>query len=504
MKRFFSLYPELLLVDATYKLTNLRMPLYLLLVVGPNGESEIAAIFLTASEDCVSLSAMFEIFKEKNINWSKISSVFTYKDMTEHECIKHAFPQINLLLCIFHVLRCMSREITTSKMNISEAQRLVALKALQKMTYATTEKEYKKLRDEFHKVMPPPIVKYVEVNWHACRFEWVRCWQQQNITFGECTTNRLESINRRIKAVVSLLSSLPIFFKDLLTVIACMRQERDHKYITSTERVPVSAVASFQYERDYKDILTPFAFSFVKSQLDESVSIDWDLANEIIQTSEKSETRSENTCECLFTKSMGLPCKHMFAARRAKKLQMFSENCIAPRWFKETVQKNHRVFLTKEQHDSHIKFAKLKDKPLTHIKKYRRANRLVQHLSDLAAEGGSSQFECRMRVLQNLASIWGSNNEAMVTSIQHHFVDFNIQNGCSKLEIEDDIFRSELRERKFEMTDSSEEVVEVVNVEKNDKSNFDPNSKLNCFISNYSLKDQVAVVKLKAIQYKTL
>nr|XP_047124935.1 uncharacterized protein LOC105845514 [Hydra vulgaris] len=174
---------------------------------------------------------------------------------------------------------------------------------------------------------------------------------------------------------------------------------------------------------------------------------------------------------------MGLPCKHMFAARRAKKLQMFSENCIAPRWFKETVQKNHCVFLTKEQHDSHIKFAKLKDKPLTHIEKYRRANRLVQHLSDLAAEGGSSQFECRMRVLQNLASIWGSNNEAMVTSIQHHFVDFNIQNGCSKLEIEDDIFRSELRERKFEMTDSSEEVVEVVNVEKNDKSNFHPNSR---------------------------
>nr|XP_047131728.1 uncharacterized protein LOC124810625 isoform X2 [Hydra vulgaris] len=82
-----------------------------------------------------------------------------------------------------------------------------------------------------------------------------------------------------------------------------------------------------------------------------------------------------------------------------------------------------------------------------------------------------------MRVLQNLASIWGSNNEAMVTSIQHHFFDFNIQNGCTKLEIENDIFRSELRERKFEMTDSSDEVVEVVNVEKNDKINFDPNSK---------------------------
>ena len=447
MNRFFGLYPELVLVDATYKLTNLRIPLYILLVVGPNGESKIAAIFLTASEDCVSLSTMFEIFKEKNINWSKILSAFTDKDMAERECIKRAFPQINLLLCIFHVLRCMSREITISKMNISEAQRLIALKALQKMTYATIEEEYEMLRDEFHKVMPPSVVKYVEVNWHVCRFEWVCCWQQQNVTFGECTTDRLESISRRIEAVVSLLSPLPIFFKDLLTVIACMRQERDHKYINTTEWVSVSAVASFQYERDYKNILTLFAFSFVKSQLNESVSINGDLANEIAQTSGKIET-SENSCDCLFIKSMGLPCKHMFAARRIKKFHMFSENCIAPRWFKETVQKNHRIFLTKDQHDSYIKFAKLKDKPLTHVEKYRRANRLVQHLSDLAAEGGSSQLECRMRVLQNLASIWGSNNEAMVTSIQNQFVDFNIQNRVSKLEMDDDKFQSELHERK--------------------------------------------------------
>ncbi|XP_065655665.1 uncharacterized protein LOC136081729 isoform X1 [Hydra vulgaris] len=256
-----------------------------------------------------------------------------------------------------------------------------------------------------------------------------------------------------------------------------MRQERDHKYINTTERVPVTVVASFQHEHNYKDILTPFAFSFVKSQLDESVSIDGDLANEIVQTFGKSETLSENSCDCLFTKSMGLPCKHMFAARRIKKLQMFSEHCIAPRWFKETVQKNHRIFLTKDQHDSHIKFAKLKDKPLTHVEKYRRANRLVQHLSDLAAEGGSSQFECRMRVLQNLASIWGSNNEAMVTSIQHQLVDFNLQNGVSKLEMDDNKFQSELHERKLEITDLSEQVVDVINVEEVDKNNFDQNYK---------------------------
>ncbi|XP_065642007.1 uncharacterized protein LOC101241653 isoform X3 [Hydra vulgaris] len=231
---------------------------------------------------------------------------------------------------------------------------------------------------------------------------------------------------------------------------------------------------------------------------------------------------------------MGLSCKHMFAARRIKKLQMFSANCIAPKWFKEKVQKNHRVFLKNDQHDSHIKFAKLKDKPLTHVEKYCRANRLVQHLSDLAAEGGSSQFECRMRVLQNLASIWGSNKEAKVTSIQHQFVDFNIQNGVSKLEMEDDKFKSELHERKLEITDLSEQVVDVVNVEEVDKNSFDQNYKFerpacsgkveNNAVQNYMgfiikkhfgkneiktsiyrrKKDMLAVIKLKVMQFKTI
>ncbi|XP_065680779.1 uncharacterized protein LOC136071734 isoform X2 [Hydra vulgaris] len=65
----------------------------------------------------------------------------------------------------------------------------------------------------------------------------------------------------------------------------------------------------------------------------------------------------------------------------------------------------------------------------------------------------------------------------MVTSIQHQFVDFNIQNRVSKLEMEDDKFKSKLHERKLEITDLSEQVVDVVNVEEFDKNNFDQNYK---------------------------
>ena len=43
MKSNYNAYPEVLMVDATFKLNELRMPLYLILVVESNGQSEIVA-----------------------------------------------------------------------------------------------------------------------------------------------------------------------------------------------------------------------------------------------------------------------------------------------------------------------------------------------------------------------------------------------------------------------------------------------------------------------------
>ena len=47
MKSVFSSYPEVLLVDATYKLTNLKMPVYLMMSIDGNGQDEIVLVFLT-------------------------------------------------------------------------------------------------------------------------------------------------------------------------------------------------------------------------------------------------------------------------------------------------------------------------------------------------------------------------------------------------------------------------------------------------------------------------
>ncbi len=82
MKSTFASYPEVLMVDATYKLNELRIPLYLMIVVDSNGQSEIVGAFLTAIETQEAITKMVQVFKSHNPNWSQTNVIISDKDFT--------------------------------------------------------------------------------------------------------------------------------------------------------------------------------------------------------------------------------------------------------------------------------------------------------------------------------------------------------------------------------------------------------------------------------------
>ena len=63
------------MIDATYKLNELRMPLYLMMAIDDNGQSEIVAIFLTSVETKPVITDMIRTFKEVNPAWERIGVV---------------------------------------------------------------------------------------------------------------------------------------------------------------------------------------------------------------------------------------------------------------------------------------------------------------------------------------------------------------------------------------------------------------------------------------------
>ena len=50
MNEILEKFTEVLLVDATYKLTDLRIPVHLLLVIDGDGLSDIVALFILVDE----------------------------------------------------------------------------------------------------------------------------------------------------------------------------------------------------------------------------------------------------------------------------------------------------------------------------------------------------------------------------------------------------------------------------------------------------------------------
>ena len=116
MCKAFDAYFELLCVDATYKLLDLRPPVYLMLCEDSNGQSEIVAVCILVIEN--GIRWMFETFKAQNAKWCDVRVVMADKDINEHEVIKELFR-------LFHTLRTFRRELTCEQIGITPGQSLV-------------------------------------------------------------------------------------------------------------------------------------------------------------------------------------------------------------------------------------------------------------------------------------------------------------------------------------------------------------------------------------------
>ncbi|CAG2245364.1 unnamed protein product [Mytilus edulis] len=64
MLQNFENYPEILFIDSTFKVNNLRMPLYVFLVEDSMGQSEIAGLCFLAAEEKQLVDHMGNLFKK--------------------------------------------------------------------------------------------------------------------------------------------------------------------------------------------------------------------------------------------------------------------------------------------------------------------------------------------------------------------------------------------------------------------------------------------------------
>ncbi|CAK9301926.1 unnamed protein product, partial [Gordionus sp. m RMFG-2023] len=132
MSHNLKFYPEVLFIDATYKLNNIGMPLFILLVIDSHGQSQIAALWLVKGETYCCVKGCCDILKKHN-DINKIKVIIGDKDLADRQALFESFPNANIQICIFHVMCSFRSEITTLKRNITGEDVVTVLTTLQKL-----------------------------------------------------------------------------------------------------------------------------------------------------------------------------------------------------------------------------------------------------------------------------------------------------------------------------------------------------------------------------------
>lgn len=427
MKQCFSSYPEIVFLDATYKLLEIGLPTYLLLCEDSNGLSEIVFVCLLVTEDQESMQWMLETFKKNNENWSHIRIVMADKDIGERDIIKSNLPTASVLICLFHALRTFRREVSCEKLGITPGERLFCLEIFQKVAYASSEAEYQSLCKELYEGGPKQVKDYFKENWAPIENEWVLHSKAKCGSFLNSTNNRLESINGKLKQVINRNSSLEEFVDKFFVILSTLRSERDHRAAVMFQKVKVQNFGKGTPEYQYSQLLTAYASSYVSKQLKlihkvKEIAETRNSGIYNVETSGGVKNVSLVDYDCLFRQSMLLPCRHMFALRKKLESPLYDESLCNARWTSTYYHDNQRIFLDMSPSGSDFVEVTQASKPnrvSCQHQKYRKAVVLTSELASIVSEASGVHFDRRINLVKELIQYWKSGEEVALTELDY-------------------------------------------------------------------------------------
>lgn len=339
MAAIFDKYPDLVLYDATYKMNDREMPLFVQSAVDGNGMTEIVFLAICKSESRVVIEFILYCFKELNPSWDKIKCVIGDKDFADRVVYKEKFIGVALQVCLFHVLRTFNREIS-AKRGIKKDQREKALVILQRLCYSNSKDCYDELYVKLCQLKIDSVTDYYNTNWHNIREEWTSYGRNEYSNYLNSTNNRSETMNQKIKMVGTRNTNLLTFFENVSTSVSVLASEKDIKAVRldmRNQRIRFDNVSL----RSYNEFLTPFIFSKIDLEFENMQLVDFASCDESTGITNSGRTVTSSKCSCEFNLSMVLPCRHIFQFRKQNEIDLFAPELCAPRWTSQYYNKSH-------------------------------------------------------------------------------------------------------------------------------------------------------------------
>lgn len=183
MKADFHEYPEVVSVDNTRNVNRNGMPLCYLMCQHSEGNGRVAGYIILRDEKQDVLRAAFTCFVDiHSASISKLCTVFVDKDMNEISRIWEILPNVDIVLCRFHVVEIFNRNTP------SEPEKEKVRKTCKEMLYCESQAEYKKPYDKLKQVCSDDFLKYFDKYWENTRVVWKGHERLEVVTLGLSTT----------------------------------------------------------------------------------------------------------------------------------------------------------------------------------------------------------------------------------------------------------------------------------------------------------------------------
>ena len=232
-------FPELLLLDATYKLNYLWMPLYVLMVENQRGESGGGGVIgrkRGARHDISSHGSVCAPQRLCSRTMRDGRPRYAGEGCSRGEVTTGSHPDLHLS-CPAHLPTRGDRE----KMAVSQEQQLEILSILRRLVYANSAKPYTTAYVELVGLEINKLLAYYNKNWHPIREEWVQGMKHTKFSMLNSTNNRVESLNNHLKCVITKYSNIVTFFLDLKLMLGAMETERNHRALQMCQKPPAAS-----------------------------------------------------------------------------------------------------------------------------------------------------------------------------------------------------------------------------------------------------------------------
>ena len=400
MKENLAKYPEVLVMDTTYKINNKNMHGTTLMSVDGNGNGQVVAHALISNESKAMITKFLSIFVENNpLEVAKTELVLEDKDFTEIGAIEETMPNVSIHLCMWHVLCAMRHRVNQEKLD-AECQEKIR-EVLQQIAYAHSSKEYDSGKEALqHETADcSKLFQYFMTNWHSCWEKWVVYQRKDVPSYGNMTTNFLESFHSKLKKNLSCNSTLAscllhLFwhnqFKNMQLASHALQRIMTQWYDLNEDTPLTKQVYS---------IAIDYAANCMIKQVTEAKKISSSAAYEKLQGGTEgnfSVTVGENTftvylaeefsCTCSFYRNMHMICSHGFLCIMKEDLDL-KEEWISSRW-----QQKHHIAHVKHQH---VKVSAKKEKGPSSSPndKYLAVLHLLHEIAGLCSYQSNAEFK---------------------------------------------------------------------------------------------------------------